>query len=69
MRHKIDSLPKNMMEDVLVKTLEGDKKVEEGSAQVNILQLLEMTNQQSYIYVCMFKNKKLITSDFINCIF
>jgi len=47
MRNRIDNLPKNVMEDVLVKTLEGEKKFDEGSSQVNELQLLEKTNQQS----------------------
>jgi len=46
MRNKIDSLPKNVMEDVLVKTLEGEKKAEVPS-EANIIQLLEMTDQQS----------------------
>jgi len=35
------------MEDVLVKTLEGQNKFVEGPSQENVLQLLEMTDQQS----------------------
>lgn len=49
MRNKIDSLPKNVMEDVLVKTLEGEKKAEVPS-QANIIQFLEMTDQQSNFF-------------------
>lgn len=49
MRNKIDSLPKNVMEDVLVKTLEGEKKAEVPS-QANIIQLLKMTDQQSNFF-------------------
>ncbi|KAL5233228.1 hypothetical protein ACI65C_000638 [Semiaphis heraclei] len=47
MRNRIDNLPKNVMEDVLVKTLEGEKKFDEGSSQVNEFQLMEKNNQQN----------------------
>lgn len=58
MRNKIDNLPKNVMEDVLVKTLEGQKKVDEEPSQVNVLQLLEMTDQQSnYFYSSCFQKQ------------
>lgn len=49
MRNKIDSLPKNVMEVVLVKTLEGEKKAEV-PPQANIIQLLEITDQQSNFF-------------------
>lgn len=51
MRNKIESLPKNLMENVLVKSLEGKKNTDDELSQMNVLQLSEMTNQQSnYLY-------------------
>ncbi|NP_001155422.1 sparc-like isoform X1 [Acyrthosiphon pisum] len=47
MRNKIENLPKNLMENVLVKSLEGKKNTGDGPSQMNVLQLSEMTNQQS----------------------
>lgn len=47
MRNKIESLPKTIVEDVLVKTLDGGKKVNEKPSQENVLQFLEMPKQQS----------------------
>jgi len=65
MRNKIESLPKNLMENVLVKSLEGKKNTHDEPSQMNVLQLSEMTNQQSnYLYFIMFLEiKKLIISD------
>jgi len=40
------------MENVLVKSLEGKKNTDDEPSQVNVLQLSEMTNQQSnYLYL------------------
>lgn len=52
MKNKIDNLPKNLMENVLVKSLEGKKNIDDEPHHMNVLQLSETTNQQSnYLYL------------------
>jgi len=45
-------MPKNMVEEILVKTLEDGEKVKEVPSTVNIPNNLEMPDQQSnYFYI------------------
>jgi len=47
-------MPKHMVEEILVKTLEDEEKVKEVSSKVNIPNNLEMPNQQSNHFYIQF---------------
>lgn len=52
-------MPKSVVEDILVKTVEGDKNVEQVPYKVNIPDNLELLNDQqsNYFYIKFLQRK------------